>query len=398
MTESIQTHKNDPRTRIAFAASYTKSILKFRGSLVSLFLDRGYHVIFMAPFLPVDDIGAKLEKLGVETLSVRLQRKSLNIFGEIITILSFIRSVGSRDIDILVPYTLKPVIYGGIAVLINKQLGRRDVVLIPMITGLGFLFSPLAEQSIRSIILKKIVISLYRLSLRACAAVIFQNHDDMMLFQKSRLISRDQPTLVVNGSGVNLQEYPYSQISSSLSFTFVGRLLRSKGILHFLEVASLMAESNPEIIFNVVGGTDDSCDSVNQKDLDQFNHLRNVVFWGHLENPLPVVNGSTCVVLPSVYREGVPRSLLEALSIGRLIITTNTPGCKLTCHHKKNGYLLNTCDSISLMRSVRYISSLGTAKLDEMSRYSRNLAETYFDDRVVNNQIYDFIKTMQQEV
>jgi glycosyltransferase involved in cell wall biosynthesis len=378
--------------RIAFAASYTKSILKFRGSLVSLFLSRGYDVIFVAPFREDDDVGCKLVTLGAEILPVRIRRKSLNIIDEIVTIASYARIARSRDIDILVPYTLKPVIYGGIALLLNKIRGRSNVVFIPMITGLGFLFSPLAEESLRFRFLKRTVIELYRISLLASAGVIFQNSDDKALFQKLRLIPSDKSTLVVNGSGVNLQEYPYSHITSRSSFTFVGRLLKSKGILHFLVVASLMAATHPEIVFNVVGGIDDSCDSVSAQELERFTRLRNIVFWGHLDDPLPVINKSTCVVLPSIYREGVPRSLLEALSIGRLLITTNTPGCNLTCHHKKNGYLLKSCDSDSLRRAVLYIISLTRSELADMSQYSRKLAEKHFDDRLVNNQILDFVQ------
>jgi glycosyltransferase involved in cell wall biosynthesis len=397
MIELSHMHTSHAPVRIAFAASYTKSILKFRGSLVSLFLGRGYDAIFLAPFIEGDEIGSKLVKLGAKVSPVRLRRKSLNIIDEIVVIASYIKIVRSRDIDILVPYTLKPVIYAGIAVLLNKISGKSGILFIPLITGLGFLFSPLAEKSIRFRVLKQIVIGLYRVSLLSSSGVIFQNNDDMALFQQLRLISSEKSTLVVNGSGVNLQEYPYSEITTRSSFTFVGRLLRSKGILHFLDVASMLAESYPEIVFNVVGGIDDSCDSIRPKDLERFKHLRNVVFWGHLDDPSPVINNSTCVVLPSVYREGVPRSLLEALSMGRLVITTNTPGCKLTCHHKKNGYLLESCDSDSLRRAVLHVTSLGSSELADMSQYSRKLVEKYFDDRLVNSQIFDFIYRKHQE-
>lgn len=398
MIENSHMHTSRSTIRIAFVASYTKSILKFRGSLVSLFLSRGYDAIFLAPFVDGDDIGSKLVKMGAKVFPVRLRRKSLNLIHEIYVIASYTKIIRSRKIDIVVPYTLKPVIYGGFAVLLNKICGRSGVIFIPMITGLGFLFSPLAEKFVKFRILKQIVICLYRISLLPSSGVIFQNNDDKTLFQELGLISPDKSTLVVNGSGVNLQEYPYSQITSRSSFTFVGRLLKSKGILCFLDVASTLAESHPDIIFNVVGGTDDSCDSVRPKDLERFKYLKNIVFWGHLDNPLPVINSSTCVVLPTVYREGVPRSLLEALSMGRLVITTNTPGCKLTCHHKKNGYLLESCNSDSLRRAILNVTSLGSSELADMSQYSRNLVEKYFDDRLVNSQIFDFIYNKQKEV
>lgn len=386
-----------PSVRVALAASYTKSIFKFRGSLLTSFIKRGYDVILIAPFQGDDVMLSKLIDLGVSPLPIFIQRKSLNIFTEFSSLVSYIKIINSRDITILIPYTLKPVLYGGIAVLLNKIFRGPRVVFVPMITGLGFLFSPLANTSVRFQFLKKIVISLYRVSLSVSSGVIFQNACDEKLFQELKLIPKKHSTLVVNGSGVSLSEYSYSPIRSTTSFTFVGRLLKSKGILHFLDVASMLAKTHPKAFFNVLGDIDDSYDSIKRSDLEKYRHLKNLKFWGHLDDPVSVIRSSTCVVLPSVYREGVPRSLLEALSIGRLIITTNTPGCNLTCHHKKNGYLLDSCDSTSLSEATLHVLSLTSSQLASMSQYSRRLAERYFDDRLVNSQILSFIDSIQHK-
>ena len=204
-----------------------------------------------------------------------------------------------------------------------------------MITGLGTAF-------LKDNILQKFSIFLYKYSLDKKNIIFFQNKDDLNFFFNKKIIKTIKYQLLP-GSGIDLIKYSYSEYIENkvLTFLFIGRLLKSKGINEFLIAAEKIRNFFPKIKFQIAGDlVNDKKDKMN---INLFNKLilnNKIDYIGHQKNIIPHIINSDCVVLPS-YREGTPRSLLESLSLGRPIITSNAVGCKEVIINNENGYICN---------------------------------------------------------
>lgn len=371
--------------RVALIAPQCNSLLNFRGDLIQHLLDKGYEVYTLAPEYP-EEFDRKIWEKGAKTLTYRVNRKSLNPFGDLVTTWDLYNILKKNNIDLIIPYTIKPVIYGSLA----ANLGGIPVV--SMITGLGLTFS---KSSRKAKILELISKSLYKFALTNNKTVIFQNRDDQQLFLDKKIVKNIDQTLVVNGSGVNLNRYTFrvnKKDHNNLKFVFMARLLKEKGIGYFIEAAIALKKEFPEAEFHVLGGGSPATSKRFIEKLNELNSKNIMHYHGFTSNVSEFLGACDVFVLPTYYREGIPRSILEALSVGLPVITTDMPGCKETIEADKNGILIEPRSQESLTQAMRYFLE-NPSKVEEMGLESRKLAETKFDVNIINEQLLKVIHT-----
>jgi glycosyltransferase involved in cell wall biosynthesis len=247
-----------------------------------------------------------------------------------------------------------------------------------LITGLGYAFQGKSNRKLINLL----VCFLYKLALRYTHKVIFQNPDDEGLFRSLNLLPEHIPSCIVNGSGVNITTYSPVPLSTEPNFLLIARLLGDKGIREYIQAARHIVSRFPHAVFHLVGWIDGNPDSITQSELDGWMKEGIVQFHGHLSDVRPAIKNCNIFVLPS-YREGTPRSVLEAMAMGRPIITTDAPGCRETVIDGDNGFIV----------PVRSVNTLVTAMqrfIDEpqlilkMGKRSRQIAEDKYDVNKVN--------------
>jgi glycosyltransferase involved in cell wall biosynthesis len=363
----------NPRRKVLVLGSFAPSLVHFRGSLISAMVHEGNEVAAAAP--AIDEATAKqLRALGAEPREVSLSNASLNPFG-------LIRSVGLvrrliREVrpDVILAYTVKPVVAAALA-------GRSERVakIVSLITGAGYAFTGGREP--KRLVSRAAASLLYRAALKRSDVIIFQNRDDERLFRDLRLVPRDRATHIVNGSGIDLEHFALVGLPRRPAFLMISRLLKDKGIREFAEAAKRLKAEHPDVPIALVGFLDPSPDSLTQAELDDLIRC-GIDFKGRLADVRPAIADCSVYVLPS-YREGTPRSVLEAMAMGRAIITTDAPGCRETVSDGVNGFLVPTRDANALHDAmVRFVNDPGLAA--SMGAESRKIAERKYDVREIN--------------
>ncbi|MGB2059687.1 MAG: glycosyltransferase family 4 protein, partial [Alcanivorax sp.] len=283
--------------------------------------------------------------------------------------------VGEIRADYVLGYTIKPVIYGTLAAWLGGVRHR-----FALITGLGYAFT--GEATGLRKVLRMLIQKLYRFSLSRNHLVFFQNPDDESLFRQLNLLKPAIPSRVVNGSGVDLAEFAMSPLPESPAFLLIARLLGDKGIREYVQAAALVKAQYPDAVFRLVGWIDDNPDAICQQELVEWEASGTVEFLGKLADVRPAIADSSVYVLPS-YREGTPRTVLEAMAMGRAVITTDAPGCRETVEDGDNGYLVPVQDVTSLANAmIKLIVS--PDRVSTMGARSRQIAEEKYDVHKVN--------------
>lgn len=259
---------------------------------------------------------------------------------------------------------------------------RHRYNFFPLITGLGLVFTPLTDQSQASFT-QSFFLTLYKIALSHSRSVIFQNPDDLEFFTQHSIPPSSAQCYVVNGSGVNLTDYPVVPLPTIQSFLFLGRLLREKGLLEFIAAAKLVKRQYPAVIFRIAGMHDHKSSSITSDELTTLLSDNSVEYLGELADVTPALAKCQVFVLPS-YREGVPRSTLEALSTGRPIITTDVPGCRETVQPGFNGLVVPPRNVSALANAFICMIQTPIQDLQNMAHNSRSLAENRFDSHIVN--------------
>lgn len=371
------------KKRILIVCSYDKSLIHFRGDFIKSLIEMGYEVLGAAPNM-TPDISEKLLHLGAIPISYNLQRTGLNLVKDLKSIRELKRIIVDNKVDLVFPYTIKPVIYGSIAANWTKT------PVISLITGLGFTFS---GSSKKAKLLQKLTEFLYKISIRKNSLIIFQNLDDHKLFLKRRIISENQKTDVVDGSGVNLTKYPYrikEQTSEEIIFILVARLIKEKGIDLYIEAAISLKNQFPKAEFHVIGVPGNTPSAIKLEKLQELHKKGILMYHGHQTNVPEFLYKSDIFVLPTYYREGIPRSILEALSVGMPIITTDAPGCRETIENGENGILVEPRSMDQLSAAMQFFLE-NPHKIKEMGICSRQLAERKFDVSIINKKLNTLI-------
>jgi len=365
--------------KILIIAGFADSIIKFRGDLILRLLEQGFEVHVACPHInATSDVLAGLHKMSVKTHQIPLDRAGLNPLGDILTLIALIFLINRVKPSHVLSYTIKPVIYGSFASWINRVPNR-----FAMITGLGNAFVANRKSSFVGWLIK----FLYKRAMFCLHLLFLQNPDDKKILNTQNIIPFKLQAVVVNGSGVNLDSFPLvPPVQSPIKFLFIARLLGDKGIRQFVEAAYRLRAMVSVVEFHVVGWIDDNSDSITPAELEQWCKDGVINYHGRLSDVRPVLADSSVFVLPSFYPEGTPRTILEALSMGRPVITTDMPGCRETVVDGENGYLIEARDSESLLKAMlQFIENPGL--ISSMGQCSREIAERKYDVHKVNEQM-----------
>lgn len=357
-------------------ASFPDSLIKFRGPLLRALVAKGLDVHVAAPDLAdVPDIRTELEGLGITLHEIGLKRTGTNPVADLATVAELWRLMRRIRADYVLGYTIKPVIYGSLAAWLAGVPNR-----FALVTGLGYAFT--GEASGKRGLLRKLIQRLYRFGLSRSRKVFFQNPDDEALFRQLKLLPADIPSCVVNGSGVDVADYALAPLPEKPSFLLIARLLGDKGVREYAQAARKVKAQYPDAVFRLVGWIDDNPDAISQQELDEWVNSGTVEFLGKLADVRPAIADSNVYVLPS-YREGTPRTVLEAMAMGRPVITTDAPGCRETVTDGDNGFLVpvKAVDELAAAM-VKFLEN--PELVAGMGERSRLVAEQKYDVHRVN--------------
>jgi glycosyltransferase involved in cell wall biosynthesis len=362
--------------RVVVLASYADSLINFRSLMLKAIIDNGHEVIALAPKISPKTRN-QLHKLGVSSHSISLQRTGMNLYKDLRDYRSLLQLLRELQPDKILSYTVKPVIYGSLA-----AATARVPEIYSMITGLGYSFM---GRSLKDKIIGRGVRLLYRLAIRKNHKVFFQNLDDRDLFYKLKLLKTISQSIIINGSGVDTEHYKPVSLPVPPVFLLVARLLRDKGIEEYVAASSYLKRKHPEARFLLVGMYDSHPSAINKEDIDCWQIDHGIEYLGFFEDIRGVIGQSNVYVLPS-YREGTPRSVLEAMSMGRPVVTTDAPGCRETVDDGVNGFLgpVKECEGLKIKMEKLLLSR---SLREQMGKESRRLAIKKYDVHKVNQKI-----------
>ena len=309
--------------KILIIGGIASSLINFRSDLIKDILAAG-HSVHTASGETSEDDRRQLKALGVIHHSLALSRAKISIISDLKLFFEIFDVCREYKPDLVFCYTIKPATIG---VLAAWFAGIRQIS--AMITGLGYAFE---GGSAKKALLSSMVSALYRVSLRRCKVVIFQNPDDEAYFRKNGLLSRYTSVGLVNGSGVNIERFENMPQPESVEFLMIGRLLKTKGVEEYVEAAREVKKIFPEVVFSLLGDTDPNPASILKETVEKWISEGVINFSSWLDDVRPSLAKCSVYVLPS-YREGLPRTVIEAMACGRPIITTDVPGCRDTLLH-----------------------------------------------------------------
>ena len=347
-------------------------VYKFRMNLIKKLQDKGYHIVVMAPY---DSYVEKLKSHGIEHYDIQMSQYGMNPIKEIVTLYQYWKAFKNIRPVLSLHYTIKPNIYANIAALFS------NTPVINNIAGAGKAFADNNKP------LTFLIENLFKFALSASNKVFFQNNDDMNLFLKHKLVSKEKSERIP-GSGVDLNKFTVPKTeknNNEIVFLFIGRLLIQKGIRDYLEAASNIKNEYKNIKFLIVGEHEDYEDYIETNILNNYCDGTTIAYLGRISpDKMPeILNGSDCVVLPSYYREGVPRSLLEAAATGKPIITTNSVGCKEVVDEGYNGFKCNPKDIQCITNAMKKLIEMPKEKRIAMGNNGRLKMEKEFDENYV---------------
>jgi len=355
-----------------------RTVYNFRGELVREIEALGYEVVVTGPDQTDVD---KIEALGARFIEIPMNKTGTSIKSDLKYCRALKKLMRQEKPDATLGYTVKPVIYGSIAA---KLAGVKNIN--SMITGGGYTF---IATTPKARVLGLIVRSLYRVGLGVSDRVIFQNTDDRDEFTSRHLVSADK-CRVVNGSGVDTERFKPVPLPDAPSFFMLSRLLKSKGVGEYLEAARLVKKDFPEVLFFLLGKIEtDMQDALPEDYIRSFEADGTVERFEETSEVRPYYGQCGVYVLPS-YREGTPRTVLEAMAMGRPILTTDTQGCRSTVINGETGFLVPTRDVESLAEKIRWFIK-NWNRIPEMGEKGRRYCEEKYDVRKVNAAMLRFM-------
>jgi glycosyltransferase involved in cell wall biosynthesis len=361
--------------KIVIIGGWAPSLLHFRGPLLAEIAARGHEVTAMAGDGDARTT-AGLAAIGVRFEDLAIERAGLDPRADLRTLAALVRRLRSLAPDLVFTYTIKPVVWGTMAARIAGVPHRYALV-----TGLGYPF--LGQDRLHRRALTQLVHVLYGAAVSRCEKVFFQNPDDLVDFEQRKLIPQRIPRVVVRGSGVDTAHYAVAPLPEGPPvFLFIGRMLREKGILDYIEAARRIRVRYPDVRFLLLGGPDPNPSSLSMDAVERLAAEGLIEYLGTVDDVRPVIARCSVLVLPS-YREGTPRSVLEAMSMGRPIITSDAAGCRQTTSHGESGFLVPLQDPGAVAAAMeRFI--LDPSLVATMGRRGRARAEELYDVHRVN--------------
>jgi len=366
--------------RVLVVGSLAESLTNFRGDLIKELLDRGNKVFACAP-QGSEKWTTAVTDLGAVFVPVHMHRAGMNMIEDLRTLRHLIAIMKEFEIDVVIAYTIKPVIYGSLAAKIASVRCMASII-----TGAGYAFT---NQTLKARLISIAARFLYKLAFRFNHLAFFQNPDDQELFRSAGILTRSTKTMIINGSGVNINKFTERPFPDTISFLMLARLNRAKGVLEYVNACKIVRQQHPQVRCLLAGFIDSNPDSILESDLRHWQDNGYIEYMGPISDAPTLYEACSVYVLPS-FREGTPRSVLEAMASGRPIITTNAPGCKETVTDGVNGYKVSVGSSEELAERMIYLIE-NEQEIASMGKESRRMATEKYDVRIVNNHIVDAV-------
>lgn len=371
--------------KVMLFANTSWYLYNFRRNLIYALLEKGYSVIVCAPY---DDYSKKLKEIGASYQNIKLSQRGKGVLTELLTIFSLREILHRTNPDILLTYTPKGNIYPAL-------VKPKNTKQISNITGLGEAFE-------KNKIITGIVKLLFKISLSSCDRVFFQNQEDMDTFINYGIVNPDV-AVRINGSGTDLVRFKPMKVKKfteiKMSFLTLGRIIPQKG---YYDIISLL-EQYPKILqiaeFHILGIPDFSRKTSMKlyEELKQMAANNTIFLHAPVDDVENIINRAHCLLLPSTYNEGVPRSLIEGLACGLPIITTNWKGCRDTVINGKNGYLVQPGSINDLYLKVTRFCSLTSDERTQFAKESRKLAERLFNENDIINRYLELCEDFKSD-
>lgn len=356
--------------KILLLANSGFKLANFRAGLIQTLISEGHELVGAVPH---DDHKSRLEAIGVRVIDLPMDATGTSLLHEADLLWRILDLTRRERPDAIFGYTIKPNIYGALCA---RILG---IPFIPNVTGLGSVFD---DNNFLAGTVKR----LYRTAFRRCPRVFLQNPEDLEMFVCGGLARREQVELLP-GSGVDLNNFAHAPLpgrETQVTFLLVARMLRDKGVEIFAEAAELLHRRFPQVAFQLLGpyGTG-KASGLNEADIARLTESGAIIYLGEADDVRPFLTAADCVVLPSFYREGTPRSLLEASAMGRPVITTDMPGCRDTVKSEISGYLCVARDTQSIADAMENFILLSDIDRQVMGMAARSHMVEYFDEQLV---------------
>jgi lipopolysaccharide/colanic/teichoic acid biosynthesis glycosyltransferase/glycosyltransferase involved in cell wall biosynthesis len=365
--------------KIVILASLAYSLVNFRGALLRRMVAEGHDVVACAP----DDdpaTDAELRKMGITYRRVPMDRIGTNPVRDLGTLGAMRRMIRSEAPDVILAYTQKPIIYGGMAARIAAPRAR----FFAMVSGLGHVYSDDEPASGKRRFLRPLISLLYRIAIARAAGIFVFNADDEAEMRRHAILSPRQRVIQVPGSGIDTVQFAQQPIPQGPpTFLLIARLMRNKGIGEFVEAAAMVRRQYPDTRFQILGPQEPGKAGFSADEMAAWQ-VKGVDYLGSTRDVRPHLAQASVFVLPTYYREGLPRTILEAMAIGRPIITTDMPGCRETVILGENGMLVPPRDVEALAAAMARLA-VNPARLAAMGARSRQLAEDRYHVDKVNS-------------
>jgi glycosyltransferase involved in cell wall biosynthesis len=357
--------------KIVIIYNATHHVLLFKADLIKSIKKNNLKVIVLAS---KDAYTEKLRKIVDEFHEIKLESSGVNPIKDAFLVFQIYSILRNINPTLILNFTIKPVIYGTFAA---RLLG--GVPVINTITGLGTAF-------ISSGLANKVAKFLYKFTFKYSSLIFFQNPDDQNFFKKLKIITKNN-TKLISGSGVDLIKFKPVKIKkrNEIKILFIGRIIADKGVYELIESAKIIKKEYSYVTFMLMGmlGVDNNS-SISEKEVENWIKEGLIEFIPFKDDIRRFLGDSDVVVLPS-YREGTPKTLIEAASMAKPLIATDVPGCREVVKHQVNGFLCEVKNPVSLADAIRRYIEMDDSSKIEMGIKSRKLAEEKFDIIKVNN-------------
>lgn len=372
--------------KIMVISSETSTMFFYRKDMMLEFLRQGNQVV-AAGDAPEEKWKDSYEEIGVKYRQFYVRRNGLNPFDDFKTVKSLKKLIEEEKPDKIFAYHSKSVVYGSIA----AKKNNIDEMYV-LIAGLG---SIIRGEGFKNSIIRAVLKAEYKYTFKNCKAVFTHNSEDRQLLIDEKFTDEPEKINTINGSGVNLNKFVYSETKKTNIFLFIARLIGDKGIREYMQAAEIVKKTHPEAVFRIVGPYDTNPSAIKPEEMEKYVADGTVEYIGELSDVTPQLNECMVFVLPS-YHEGTPKTVLEAMATGRPVITTDVPGCRAAVSDGVNGYLVPAKDAQALADKMIYMLE-NFDEAVEIGNTGRKIAEEKYDAVKVNRSIMKIMNIPYKE-
>lgn len=370
--------------KILVLSVHTPSLFWFRMNMMQTFLENGHSVVAVGSE-PEDVWAEKFEGKGIEYRQIPVSRNGMNPLEDLKTQRAMEMLFREIHPDKIFAYQAKAIVYGAVAA---KKCGISEFY--ALIAGLGSIFR---GSGFKNSLVRSVLTVQYKIACNFSRAVLFQNEDDRSEFVNRGIVNREK-TRIIHGSGVDIHYFAEMPLPQSPGFLFVGRLIKDKGVREYLEACRILKRECPDALCMLVGPFDSNPSALSPEELDEFTKDGTVAYYGEQEDVRPYLQRTSVFVLPS-YHEGTPKSVLEAMAVGRAIVTTDAPGCRETVTNGVNGFLVEPKNANAVAEAMLRLANDPTL-CRTFGQNSRKIAVEKYDVDKVNASIMEIMSIKRE--